>query len=235
MMRKRIDRHTGNRLLTALAPDAYLCVAAALEPIELAAGFVLTGNDERPKHAYFPEDCVVSLQCSTREGASVEFGMVGNEGALGIAVLFESRQAHGRAVVQSAGRALRLPVKALLDSCRRCAGFRSSLLRFSWAFNVQVAQRSVCHRAHSTEHHLCTWLLLMHDRSGGSELAVTQEALGRLLGARREGVSITTRRLRGDGLIDYTRGRLAVLDRAALEARSCECYATIRQAYARQN
>ena len=232
---ERKARAARNRVLASLSADGYACVAAALEPVELAAGAVIAENDERCRHAYFPEDCVVSLQYTTREGASVEFGMVGSEGALGIEALFEGQRSHGRAVVQCAGRALRLPVKALLDACRRCAGLRSGLLRFCRAFNLQVAQRSVCHRVHSTEHHLCSWLLLMHERAGGGELQVTQEALGRLLGARREGVSIAVRRLRGDGLIDSTRGRLAILDRAALEARCCECYESIRQAYARQN
>ena len=224
-----------NRVLASLAPEAYLCVAGELEPVELAAGCVIAESHEQTKHAYFPERCVVSLQRTTRDGASVEFGMVGSEGVLGIAALFEGHQTLGRAVVQSAGRALRLPVKALLDSCRRCDGFRTGLLRFAWAFNVQVAQRSICHRVHSTEHHLCSWLLLMHERSSGDELEVTQEALGGLLGARREAVSIAARRLRDDGLIRYVRGHLAIRDRAALEARSCECYEVIRQAYACQN
>jgi CRP-like cAMP-binding protein len=225
-----IPRAAKNRVLASLAPEAYLCVAAELEPVQLAAGHVIVESHEQTKYAYFPEGCVVSLQRTTRDGASVEFAMVGSEGVLGIAALFEGHQTLGRAVVQGAGRALRLPEKALLDSCLRCGGFRSSLLRFAWAFNVQVAQRSVCHRVHSTEHHLCSWLLLMHDRSSGDELEVTQETLGGLLGARREGVSIAARRLRDDGLIGFTRGRLTIRDRAALGARSCECYEVIRQA-----
>ena len=229
-------RAAKNHVLVSLPLDSYLCVAGELEPVQLAAGCVIAESHEQSKYAYFPEDCVVSLQYATREGASVEFGMVGREGVVGIAALFEVGQTHGRAVVQSAGGALRLPVKALLDSSRRCGGFRASLLHFAWAFNVQVTQRSVCHRLHSTDHHLCSWLLLMHDRSSGDdELGVTQEALGRLLGARRERVSIAARRLRNDGLIGSTRGRLAILDRAALEARSCECYGVIRKAYDRRH
>ncbi len=230
-----VARAAKNRVLASLPLDTYQCVAADLEPVRLAAGSVIAESDERTKYAYFPEDCVVSLQCTTREGASVEFGMVGSEGVLGIAAIFEGTRTHGRAVVQTAGRALRLPVTALMDSCRRCGGFRSSVLRFSLAFNSQVVQRSICHRVHSIEHHLSSWLLLMHDRSSGNELEVTQEALGELLGARREGVGIAARHLRDEGLICSTRGRVTILDRAALEARSCECYEVIRRAYDREN
>lgn len=229
-----ISRPTTNRVLASLVPEAYPSVAGELEPQELPAGYVIAEGHEQARYAYFPESCVISLQRTTRDGASVEFGMIGREGVLGIAALFERRQYFGRAVVQCAGRALRLPVRALQDSSCRHGGFRSSLLRFAWAFNVHVVQRSICHRVHSTEHHLCLWLLLMHNRSRGDALEITQEALGGLLGARREAVSLAARRLRDDGLIRYARGRIAILDRAALEARSCECYDIIRQAEAGQ-
>ncbi len=219
-------------MLASLPLDTYQCVADSLEPVQLAAGSVIAEVGARTKHAYFPEDCVVSLQCTTRDGTSTEFGMVGSEGVVGTAAIVEGARTHGRAVVQRAGRALTLPLKALMDSCRHCSGFRSSLLRFSWAFNAQVAQRSICHRVHSIEHHLISWLLLMHDRSSCDDFEVTQEVLGELLGARREGVGIAAKHLRDDGLICYRRGRLTILDRAALEARSCECYEIIRQAYA---
>lgn len=221
----------GNQILAGLPHETYLCVASDLEPVHLAAGSVVTENNARTRHAYFPLDCVVSLQGMTREGASVEFGLIGSEGVLGLAAIFEGESAHGRAVVQTAGHALRLPVQALMNSCRRCSGFHSGLLRFSGVFGAQVAQRSICHRVHSIEQHLCSWLLLMHDRSFGEAIEVTHDALGGVLGARREGVSIAVKRLREAGLIRTVRGRLVIRDHAALVEHSCECYGVIRQAY----
>jgi CRP-like cAMP-binding protein len=123
----------------------------------------------------------------------------------------------------------------LVNSCGHCRGFRSCLLRFFGVFGTQVAQRSICHRVHSIEQHLCSWLLLMHDRSSGEGIEVTHDALGRVLGARREGVSIAIKHLRDAGLIVTARGRVTIRDHAALVERSCECYEVIRAAYDRWN
>ena len=224
-----------NRLLELLSPDAYLRAAADFRPVHMAANFVVAGDGERANDAYFPQDCVISLQCATREGASVEFGMIGNEGALGIEVLLEGGRLPGRAVVARAGRALRIPAQALVDWFRRCSPFRFGLLNFSAAFNAQVIQRSICHRVHTIEQQLCTWLLIMHDRSGGNNLDFTHEGVGYFLGGRREGVTIAIRRLRNEGLIRSGYRCLRVLDRTGLEARSCECYGEIRDAYARSS
>jgi len=222
-----------NRLLQLLSPDAYLRMASDFKPVQLAADFVIFEDGDRANYAYLPQDCVISLQCATREGASVEFGMIGNEGTLGIEVLLEGGQMPGRAVVACAGRALRIPAQAFVDSFRRYSLFRSGLLHFYGAFNAQVVQRSICHRVHTIEQQLCTWLLLMHDRSGGDRLDFTHEDVGGFLGGRREGVTIAVRRLRNDGLVRSGYRCLVILDRTGLEARSCECYGAIRGAYER--
>lgn len=207
-------------------------MAHDLKQVQLAAGFAVLEHGEGANHAYFPQDCVISLQCVTREGGSVEFGMIGNEGVQGIEILLESGQLRHRAVVTRAGSALRIPGRAFVNYFRAYDAFRQGLLRFHAAFNSQVVQRSICHRLHTMEQQLCTWLLLMHDRSAGNALKFTHEAVGGLLGGRREGVSIALRRLRNDGLVRSGYRSFVILDRAGLEARSCECYGSILRAYA---
>ena len=220
-----------NRLVASLPRETYLRVVSELEPVELAAGSTVVENDERALHAYFPEDCVFSVQRTTRDGGSVEFGIVGREGVLGIGASLDGNRMHGRGITARAGRALRMPAELLRDLYRRDDRFRSNLVSFYSAFDTQVAQRSICHRVHTTEQHLCCWILLMTDRSDGADLEATHEVIGGLLGARREGVTLAIMRLRDDGLLRSARSRLTILDRAALEARSCECYGVIRQAY----
>lgn len=220
-----------NRLLLLLLPEARAQMDADCAEIQLEADAVLFEYGERVKYAYFPQDCVISLQLATRDGASVEFGMIGNEGVVGLETLFENGRAPGRAIAARAGRALRVPAQSVLRAFRQYAAFRSGLLHFYGAFNAQVVQRSICHRVHTIDEQLCTWLLLMHDRSGNDRLSCTHEAVGGFLGGRREGVSIAIRRLRRDGLVRSGYRCLVVLDRMGLEARSCECYGAIRGAY----
>lgn len=220
-----------NQLLDMLPRDVYPPADLELEPMQLAAGAVIFESGDRASHAYFPQDSVISLQCATREGASVEFGMVGREGLLGIEALLENGRMPGRAVVVRPGRALRSPVQLLTDPFRRYTPFRSGLLQFYGALYAQVVQRSICHRVHTIEQQLCTWLLLMRERSGTDRLDFTHEDVAGFLGGRREGVTIAVRRLRKDGLVRPGYRSLVILHRVELEAHSCECYGAIRDAY----
>lgn len=220
-----------NCVLRRLSVDESTRIAPHVKTVRLEADAVLFDEEDPAGHAYFPLDSVISLQRTTRDGATVEFGMVGSEGALGVETLLESERAPGRAVAVRAGYAIRIPGHALLAAFRRYSPFRSGLLSSCGAFNSQVVQRSICHRAHTIEQQFCTWLLLMHDRAESGRLDVTHEAIGGLLGGRREGVSLIVRRLRSDRLISAGYRSLHVLDRAGLEARGCECYGAIRGAY----
>ena len=220
-----------NCVLQKLSVDESSRIAPHMKTVRLEADTVLFDEEVHSGHAYFPLDSVISLQRTTRDGATVEFGMVGNEGALGVETLLESGRAPGRAVAVRAGYASRIPEHALLDAFRRNSPFRSGLLFSYGAFNSQVVQRSICHRVHTVEQQFCTWLLLMHDRSESDRLDVTHEEIGGLLGGRREGVSLMVRRLRNDRLISSGYRSLRVLDRAGLEVRGCECYGAIRDAY----
>jgi CRP-like cAMP-binding protein len=138
-----------------------------------------------------------------------------------------------RAVVQSAGRALRLNAQHLMDEFNRTGPVLHLLLRYTQALITQMAQTAVCNRHHSLDQQLCRWLLLSLDRLEGPDLVMTQELIANMLGVRREGVTEAAAKLQRDGLIRYARGHITVLDRAGLETRTCECYAAVRREYER--
>jgi CRP-like cAMP-binding protein len=136
-------------------------------------------------------------------------------------------------VVQSAGQGWRLRAAAIRDEFNDSAPVMHLMLRYTQALITQMAQTAVCNRHHVLDQQLCRWLLLSLDRLGGDELRMTQELIANMLGVRREGVTEAALKLQRDGLIRYSRGHITVLDRAGLEARTCECYEVVRKEYAR--
>jgi CRP-like cAMP-binding protein len=165
-------------------------------------------------------------------GASAEIAVVGNEGIVGIALFMGGESTPSRAVVQSAGKGLRLTSRVIKEEFNR-APVLHLLLRYTQALITQMAQTAVCNRHHSLDQQLCRWLLLSLDRLQGNELVMTQELIANMLGVRREGVTEGALKLQKAGLIRYARGRINVLDREGLEQRTCECYAVVKKEYDR--
>ncbi len=166
-------------------------------------------------------------------GAAAEIAVVGNEGIVGISLFMGGESTTSRAVVQSAGKGVRLKAQVLKDEFNRAGPVLHLLLRYTQALITQMAQTAVCNRHHSLDQQLCRWLLLSLDRLEGNELVMTQELIANMLGVRREGVTEGALKLQHAGLIQYARGRITVLDRAGLERRSCECYAVVKREYDR--
>jgi CRP-like cAMP-binding protein len=160
-------------------------------------------------------------------------GMAGSEGVVGIALFMGGDTMPNRAVVQSAGKAVRMKAKVLQDEFKRGGEFQRLLLRFTQALITQMSQTAVCNRLHTVEQQLCRWLLLSRDRIKSDELIMTQELIANMLGVRREGVNAAAHRLQEEGLISYSRGRINILDRAGLEATVCECYKVVKDEYDR--
>ena len=150
-------------------------------------------------------------------------------GMVGVALFMGGETTPSRAVVQSAGVAYRLSGSAVKDEFRRGGAMQHLLLRYTQALLTQMAQTAVCNRHHSVDQQLCRWLLLSLDRLSSNELKMTQELIANMLGVRREGVTEAAGKLQAAGVIRYSRGRITVLDRAALEAHACECYAVVKQ------
>ena len=222
-----------NHLLDALLNSEYDRLSPNLEYVKLVLGDVMYEPGGLLNYVYFPTTSIISLLFVMENGASAEIAVVGNEGVLGISLFMGGETTSSRAVVQSAGNAYRLKSKLLKDEFNRGGPVQRLLLRYTQALITQMAQTAVCNRHHSVEQQLCRWLLLSLDRLVSDELTMTQELIANMLGVRREGVTEAAGRLQRDGIINYTRGHITVLDRPKLELRSCECYKVVKDEFDR--
>jgi len=222
-----------NHLLDALPARDYDRIQAHLELVPMALGDVLYESGVQLRYVYFPTTSILSLLYVMEDGASAEIAIVGNEGILGISLFMGGETTPSRAVVQSAGHAFRLRAALLKNEFGRFGPTMHLLLRYTQALITQMAQTAVCNRHHSVDQQLCRWLLLSLDRLQTNELSMTQELIANMLGVRREGVTEAAGKLQNAGLISYQRGRITVLDRPGLEARSCECYQVVKTEFDR--
>lgn len=224
---------SGNHLLAALPQKEWHRWESHLEMMDLKLGQVLYESGGKMHHVYFPIDAIVSLLFVLENGASAEIAVVGNEGIVGVSLFMGGETTPSRAVVQSAGKCLRLSAQILKDEFSNSPPVLHLLLRYTQALITQMTQTAVCNRHHSLDQQLCRWLLLSMDRLMGTQLVMTQELIANMLGVRREGVTEAAGRLQKAGLISYTRGKIEIIDRAGLEARTCECYAVVKKEYDR--
>ena len=222
-----------NQLLASLPAADWLRWQNALEIVDLPLGHVLYEPGGKMGHMVFPTTAIVSMLYVMENGASAEIAVVGHEGLVGISIFMGGESTPSRAVVQSAGKGFQLEAEFVKDEFNRSHPVMQLLLRFTQALITQMAQTAVCNRHHSIDKQLCRWLLLSLDRLDGSELVMTQELIANMLGVRREGVTEGALQLQNAGLIRYSRGRITILDRKRLEARTCECYAVVKQEYDR--
>jgi CRP-like cAMP-binding protein len=222
-----------NRLLAALPDAEWKRWLPQLEPVDMPLGQVLYESGSRLAHVYFPTTSIVSLLYVMEDGASAEIAVVGNEGVVGISLFMGGESTPSRALVQSAGKGLRLRADVMLQEFNRTGPVLHLLLRYTQALITQMAQTAVCNRHHSVDQQLCRWLLLSLDRLDTNDLVMTQELIANMLGVRREGVTEAAGHLQHAGLIHYRRGHITVIDRAGLEQRTCECYAVVKKEYDR--
>jgi CRP-like cAMP-binding protein len=218
-----------NHLLAALPTAEFEALAAHLELVPMRLGQMLYEPGGQLQHAYFPTTAIVSLHYVMESGASAETAGVGNEGMVGVSLFMGGDTTPSSAVVQTAGHAYRLERRLLKQEFERGGLLQKLLLRYTQALLTQMSQTAVCNRHHSLEQQLCRWLLLTLDRLQGNELVMTQELVASMLGVRREGITVAAGDLQRAGYISYRRGHIAVLNRAGLEASSCECYAVVKK------
>lgn len=218
-----------NHLLAALSPDVMDRLRPHLETRALSAGEVLYESGDDRHHVYFPVDCIVSLLHDTESGSSAEISMVGNEGLIGVTSFMGGQCSPWRAVVQNAGFAYRMPAQKMNEEFGRHGELAELMLLYTQSRIVQMSQTAVCNRHHSIEQQVCRWLLQSLDRLTTSTIKTTQELLGNALGVRREGVTVAACKLNSIGAIEYSRGKIEVIDRDQLESLSCECYAVVRK------
>ena len=222
-----------NRLIAALPAEDYARIAPALELVPIPLGHALYEPGVHMRHVYFPIDSIVSLLCVMEDGGSAEIAVVGNEGVVGVSLFMGGETTPSRAVVQGGGHAYRMKSQMLKEEFDRAGAMQHVLLHYTQALLTQMGQTAVCNRHHTLDQQLCRWLLLALDRLPSHELIMTQELIANMLGVRREGVTEAAGKLQRDGLIEYHRGHINVLDRPGLEARACECYAVVKREYDR--
>ena len=215
-------------MLQDLPPEDRRRLEARATRVDLELRQVLYWPDEPIAHAWFPIYAICSLLTLLGGGDTVEAGLVGREGVVGLPLFLGAAATHGRAVSQVAGAAWRLPAAAFLEEAAADGPLRDRLLRYTQALFQQVAQTSGCNRLHANEERCARWLLQLHDRVPGDTFRLTQEYLALMLGLARPSVTVVMGALQRAGLVAYHRGDLTMLDRAGLEAAACECYAITR-------
>ena len=217
-----------NRLLAALPPASYKRILPQLELVNMPFGWSIYESGSRLQHVLFPTDGMVAMLSLMKNGQSGEIAVIGCEGLVGIALFMGGGSTPSRAIVQSQGHAYRLAAKALMKEFRRGDEFQHLLLRSTQALMSQMTQTAACNRHHTVKQQLCRWLLLALDRVPANEILMTQELLAQMQGVRRQGITFAAGELQAEGLIEYARGRITVLDRRKLEKASCECYRVVQ-------
>jgi CRP-like cAMP-binding protein len=213
---------TGNGILDALPAAVRRSFQKSL--VELSMGSQVFAQGERITHLLFPTSAVCSLVVELASGDKAETGTVGREGFVGAPLVLGMSTSHSTGVIQMPGEGYRVSARNVMDLSRQHDAFRNGLLNYA-AFCLHVASRSVaCNAFHSILQRAARWLLFAHDRAGKDEFPLTHEFLSAMLAATRPRVSQAAAKLRADGIIDYRRGKLRVLDRKRLEKVSCECY-----------
>jgi len=222
-----------NRLLASLSREDYQLLRAHLLPTSLPYKCPLYEANEPITFVYFIETGVGSLVNTMTNGDVAEVGTIGNEGIVGLPVVFGDDRSPTSLYMQVAGSGLKMKAKLFQDAMQRSATIRAAMLHYAHAFFDQVAQSAACNTFHSLEQRCCRWLLMTHDRMQSNDFPLTQEFLAMMLGVRRAGVTVAANALRKVGLIKYDRGHVTILDHAGLQKRSCECYRVTQREFDR--
>jgi CRP-like cAMP-binding protein len=223
-----------NRILASLSAADHRRILVSLEPVTLRRREPLYEPGEPVTHVFFPRTAVASIVTRMAEGGTIEVATIGNEGVVGLHVLFGNGNFPMDIFVQIPGEAARMDVRAFRRELASGGGLAVPVSRYAQALFVQVGQTAACNRVHSIEQRCARWLLMSHDRVLGDRISLTQEFLAEMLGVRRAGVTAAAGSLRKRKLIAYRRGEIRILDRKGLEHAACECYRFIRSEHERE-
>jgi CRP-like cAMP-binding protein len=224
-----MGKHVYNEILRELPRNEAGTIFPKLELIRLQPRQVLHDAGDTLRSAYFCNTGLISILSVLSDGKTVEVGLVGREGAVGLPLIAGFRTSATRSVVQIEGTALRVDGEAFTVILRQCPRLERKLQQFSQIMAMQATQIAACNRLHDVESRLARWLLMSADRVGTASLGLTQEVLGQMLGARRSSVTVAAGALQKAGLIAYTRGDVRIVQRTKLEQAACECYGLMRR------
>jgi CRP-like cAMP-binding protein len=229
--RESIGRHYKNRILAALPKAEITRLTPHLSPVTLKQGHPLV--DGQATFAYFLEHGIASTVVTLQDGETVEVGLVGIDGVVGLNIVLGTPPPPGRTFIQIEGSGFRIKAQALKDEFERTGELQRRVHKYIQAFFVQAAQTAACNRLHTIEGRLARWLLSCRDRMETDELRLTHNFLAQMLGAPRSTVTLAAGLLQRAGLIDYSRGRVKIRNRAELQETACECYRIVRDEYRR--
>jgi CRP-like cAMP-binding protein len=213
-----------NRIISSLAEDVLVRLNPKLQLVSFRTGQEIIKAGELIDYLYFPETMVVSQLCYLKDGSSAAVAIIGNDGLLGLNALLNGGRAKYSAIASIGGAARRIRVQSLRAEYAAGSMLERVVLAYLGERLFQSGQQSVCGTRHHLEERLCTWLLMVLDRSVSATLPVTHEAIADHLGVRRAGVTESCNTLRDRGIVATKRARLTILNRAALESFACECY-----------
>ncbi|HET7207773.1 MAG TPA: Crp/Fnr family transcriptional regulator [Terriglobales bacterium] len=216
-----------NHILASIPDSEFDALRPHLERVELPYHQDLLSADSM-ENAFFPNRGMLSLIIRTRDGRSVDVGIIGREGAVGTTVIVGLRKASYRTVVQISGDGFRIKSDDLVNISRSAPNLECMINRYAHVQGMQVAQLAACNRLHEIEQRLARWMLMCHDRIESDLLPMTHEFFAQMLGAGRPSVTLAAGALQRAGVIKYTRGKVNILDRKGLEQSACECYEVIR-------
>ncbi len=218
-----------NHLLMAISRPAYRQILPGLKTVELAYGETLYEPKARIRHVYFPINSLVSLLTAVDKNRTLEVGMVGNEGMVGMPMALGIGVSPVQALVQGSGMALRMSAARFRIEFKNSVPFQRALFRYNHLLMAQMAQTAACNRFHEAQPRLARWLLMSSDRLHADEFRLTHEFLSHMLGVRRAGVTEAAGGLEKKKLIQYSRGHIRILNRKGLVATACTCYGIVKK------
>lgn len=222
-----------NQILAALSLAEYHRLASHLKPVDLISGQILLEPNEPIEKIYFPQQAMISLVSIMMDGSTTEIGLIGNEGMIGLTAILGGNSTTSRTIVQISGSALEVSAEVVRQEFQRGKELFKLLLLYTQAMLTQVSQSAACNRQHNIEERLARWLLSVHDCILKDELPLTQEFIANMLGIRRSGVTVAAGTLQQAGIIRYSRGKITILDRQALEETACECHNLVQNEFIR--
>jgi len=221
-----------NALLAALLGTEYKHLLPRLEHVTLKRGEIVYRADQQIEAVYFPEDAVVAMVDTADDGRTVEVGVIGREGMVGINIFLGGVITPDKALVQLPGGAMRMSSQDLRREVRFGSPLQQLLLDYTRTLLAVISKSVACSQHHSIEQRVARWLITMSDYAGPSAFVMVHESIAAMLGVRRVGVTEAASKLQAAGLISYSRGRIRVLDKAGLRRKSCDCYRFIQRQYA---
>jgi CRP-like cAMP-binding protein len=218
----------GNKMLAALPANEYQRLVHKLEPIDLKFGDTIYEPNEDIEYIYFPNSGIVSFLTEIEKRSTLEVGLVGNEGMVGLSTFLGTTKSPNSAIIRSSGTAWKMKVADFLKECRESSSLLRVVHRYTHLLLTQLSLIGACNRFHPIVKRLACWLLMTNDRMGTEKFHFTQQYISNMLGVRREAVVLAASSLQGKQLISYSRGNLSILNRTGLETFVCKCYSILK-------